>query len=325
MDYKRIDRADIFSPKKRLDEVIEAGRENRTDLIVAKKMAEKANCSYIFGESSREIFCRDYENNFKHYSEVIKALFKFALKDLFVIRNTHSGVISANFLLPMAFKIEQNEIGMKGDLAISLTEPVVLGKEEKELLDTIVDQVNMVLYTIIPGMKIAVHNYGMQLMDSGENGYRVELVSIRGDMPAIPIRMESEGIIKIISILNALIQAFGNPSICLAIDELDAGIFEYMLGELLDIFNQSAKGQLIFTSHNLRALEMLDKDSIMFSTANPDRRYIRMKNKKATNNLRNMYLRGILVGGQDEVIYEETDSLRIARAFRKAGRAIQHD
>ncbi len=72
------------------------------------------------------------------------------MKDLFVIRNTHSGVISANFLLPMAFKIEQNEIGMKGDLAISLTEPVVLGKEEKELLDTIVDQVNMVLYTIIP-------------------------------------------------------------------------------------------------------------------------------------------------------------------------------
>ena len=48
--------------------------------------------------------------------------------------------------------------------------------------------------------------------------------------------MESEGIIKIVSILNVLIQAFGNSSICLVIDELDAGIFEYMLGELLDIF-----------------------------------------------------------------------------------------
>ena len=141
-------------------------------------------------------------------------------------------------------------------------------------------------------------------------------------MPAIPIRMESEGIIKIISILNALIQAFGNPSICLAIDELDAGIFEYMLGELLDIFNQSAKGQFdLYPSHNLRALEMLDKDSIMFSTANPDRRYIRMKNKKATNNLRNMYLRGILVGGQDEVIYEETDSCVLhAHLERRGGR-----
>lgn len=325
MDYRRSNRETVFIPKKRLDEIVEANAENKTDLVVARKIAEKSNCSYIFGESSREIFCQNYENHFKDYAEVIKALFQFALKDLFVIRNTHSGVISANFLLPMAFKIEQNEIEMKGDFAVPLTEPVVLNEERKKVLDTIVEQINMVLYTIIPGMKIDVYHYGMQLTDSGENGYRVELVSIRGNMPPIPIRMESEGIIKIISILNALIQAFGNPSICLAIDELDAGIFEYMLGELLDIFNKSAKGQLIFTSHNLRALEMLDKENIMFSTVNPERRYIRMKNIKASNNLRDTYIRGITLGGQDEVIYEETDSLRIARAFRKAGRTIQHE
>lgn len=118
MDYQRSDRESVFTPKKRLDELIEVDMENKTDLIVARKMAEKSNCSYIFGENSREIFCRNYENHFKDYSEVIKALFKFALKDLFVIRNTHSGVISANFLLPMAFKIERNEIGMKGDFAV---------------------------------------------------------------------------------------------------------------------------------------------------------------------------------------------------------------
>lgn len=325
IDYQRSQHENVFAPKKRFDEVVEANAENKTDLIVARKIAEKSNCSYIFGEGSREIFCRDYENHFRHYSEVIKALVQFALKDLFVIRNTDSGVISANFLLPMAFKIEQKEIGMKGDFAVPLTEPVVLNEERKKILDMIVEQINMVLFTIIPGMKIDVYHYGMQLTDSGENGYRVELVSVRENMPPIPIRMESEGIIKIISILNALIQAFGNPSICLAVDELDAGIFEYMLGELLDIFNKSAKGQLIFTSHNLRALEMLDKDNIMFSTVNPERRYIRMKNVKASNNLRDTYIRGITLGGQDEVIYEETDSLRIARAFRKAGRTIQHE
>ena len=325
IDYRRSQSENVFAPKKRFDEVVEANAENKTDLIVARKIAEKSNCSYIFGEGSREIFCQDYENHFRHYSEVIKALFQFALKDLFVIRNTHSGVISANFLLPMAFKIEQKEIGMKGDFAVPLTEPIVLNEERKKILDMIVEQINMVLFTIIPGMKIDVYHYGMQLTDSGENGYRVELVSVRENMPPIPIRMESEGIIKIISILNALIQAFGNPSICLAVDELDAGIFEYMLGELLDIFNKSAKGQLIFTSHNLRALEMLDKDNIMFSTVNPERRYIRMKNVKASNNLRDTYIRGLTLGGQDEVIYEETDSLRIARAFRKAGRTIQHE
>lgn len=325
MDYQRSDKENVFVPKKRLDEIVEADVENKTDLIVARKMSEKDNCSYIFGESGREIFCRGYENNFKHYSEVIKALFKFALKDLFVICNTHSGVISANFILPMAFKFEQDEVGMKGDFAVPLTESIVLNEERKNLLEAIVEQINMVLVTIIPGMKMDVHNYGVQLMDSGENGYRVELVSVREGMRPIPIRMESEGIIKIISILNALIQAFANPSICLAIDELDAGIFEYMLGELLDIFAKSAKGQLIFTSHNLRALEMLDKDSVMFSTANPERRYIRMKNVKASNNLRDVYIRGITLGGQEEVIYEETDSLKIARAFRKAGRTVRHE
>ena len=70
---------------------------------------------------------------------------------------------------------------------------------------------------------------------------------------------------------------------------------------------------------------MLDKDSIMFSTANPNNRYIHMKNVKESNNLRSMYIRSITLGGQEESIYEETDSLEIARAFRKAGRSLQNE
>ena len=324
MDYQRNQTDVIFKPLKRLEELMGKDKDIKMDLIVARKMAEKSNCSYIFGRDSREIFFKK-NNEFKNYATVIQALFDFALKDLFVIRNSHSGVISANFLLPMAFRIEKEKTGMKGDFAVPLMEPAILDVERKEILNEIVDQINTVLYTIIPGMCIEVKDYGRQAMDSGEEGWKVELMSNRDGKRTIPIRMESEGIIKIISILNVLIQAFGNPSICLVIDELDAGVFEYMLGELLDIFNKSAKGQLIFTSHNLRALEMLDKDSIMFSTANPDNRYIHMKNVKESNNLRSMYIRSITLGGQEENIYEETDSLKIARAFRKAGRRLQNE
>lgn len=325
MDYQRDQTDVIFKPQKRLDEILEANKEIKTDLIVARKMAEKSNCSYIFGESSREIFCREYKNGFQQFSVIISSLFEFALKDLFVIRNTHSGVISANFVLPMAFQIENDNIGAKGDFAVPLTEPILVDEERKNLLETIVEQINIVLYTIIPGLQVTIKNYGKQSLDNGEEGWKLELMSKREGMKEIPIRMESEGIIKIISILNALIQAFGNPSICLVIDELDSGIFEYMLGELLDIFKKSAKGQLIFTSHNLRALEMIDKESIMFSTTNPDNRYIHMKNVRESNNLRNMYIRSITLGGQSEQIYEETDSLKIARAFRKAGRGVRSE
>ena len=323
MDYQREQKDVIFKPQKRLDEILEENKEIKTDLIVARKMAEKSNCSYIFGESSREIFCREYQNGFQQFSVIISSLFEFALKDLFVIRNTHSGVISANFVLPMAFRIENDNIGAKGDFTVSLTEPILVDEERKDLLETIVEQINIVLYTIIPGLQVTIKNYGKQSLNDGEEGWKLELMSKREGMKEIPIRMESEGIIKIISILNALIQAFGNPSICLVIDELDSGIFEYMLGELLDIFKKSAKGQLIFTSHNLRALEMIDKESIMFSTTNPNNRYIHMKNVRESNNLRNMYIRSITLGGQSEEIYEETDSLKIARAFRKAGRGVR--
>ena len=325
MDYQRDQTNVIFKPQKRLDEVLEENKEIKTDLIVARKMAEKSNCSYIFGESSREIFCREYENGFQQFSAIISSLFEFALKDLFVIRNTHSGVISANFVLPMAFRIENDNMGAKGDFTVSLTEPILVDEERKNLLETIVEQINIVLYTIIPGLQVTIKNYGKQSLNDGEEGWKLELMSKREGMKEIPIRMESEGIIKIISILNALIQAFGNPSICLVIDELDSGIFEYMLGELLDIFKKSAKGQLIFTSHNLRALEMIDKESIMFSTTNPNNRYIHMKNVRESNNLRNMYIRSITLGGQSEQIYEETDSLKIARAFRKAGRGVRDE
>ena len=324
MDYQRTQMDSVFKPLKRFEELVGKDKEVKMDLIVARKMAEKSNCSYIFGSDSREIFFKK-NDEFKNYATVIRALFKFALKDLFVIRNSHSGMISANFLLPMAFRIEKEKTGMKGDFAVPLTKPVILDAERKDILNEIVNQINIVLCTIIPGMSIEVRNYGKQAMDSGEEGWKIELMSNRGGKRIIPIRMESEGIIKIVSILNVLIQAFGNPSICLVIDELDAGIFEYMLGELLDIFNKSAKGQLIFTSHNLRALEMLDKDSIMFSTVNPNNRYIHMKNVKGSNNLRSMYIRSITLGGQEENIYEETDSLKIARAFRKAGRRLQSE
>ncbi len=323
MDYQREQTNTIFKPQKRLDEILDENKDIKTDLIVARKMAEKSNCSYIFGESSRDIFCREYKNGFQQFSVIISSLFEFALKDLFVIRNTHSGVISANFVLPMAFRIENDNMGAKGDFTVSLTEPILVDEERKNLLETIVEQINIVLYTIIPGLQVTIKNYGKQSLDDGEEGWKLELMSKREGMKEIPIRMESEGIIKIISILNVLIQAFGNPSICLVIDELDSGIFEYMLGELLDIFKKSAKGQLIFTSHNLRALEMIDKESIMFSTTNPDNRYIHMKNVRESNNLRNMYIRTITLGGQSEEIYEETDSLKIARAFRKAGRGVR--
>lgn len=325
--YKRADKSSIFTPDTHLAEILEGNPDLEMELLVAKKLAEKDNCSYIFGDSSRELFnavMNNTNNPYYEYARFIMILWRFSIDDLFVITDTHSGMISAKVILPMAFRLE-NGSGMraKGSFVVPMTGPAELLDEEYTVLQNILEEINTVLYTIIPGLEIGIKNYGPRLRDDGQKVNRFELTSVRDGGTPIPIRMESEGIIKIISVLNALIHAYGDPSICVAIDELDAGVFEYMLGELLDIFHQGAKGQLIFTSHNLRALEMLEVENVVFSTTNEKKRYVHMTNIRDTNNFRNAYIRAITLGGQSESLYSKTDSLKIARAFRKAGRKIR--
>lgn len=138
----------------------------------------------------------------------------------------------------------------------------------------------------------------------------------------IPFRYESGGIKKIVSILQLLIIVYNNPSITVAIDEMDSGIFEYLLGELLNIISEKGKGQLIFTSHNLRPLETIDKGFIAFTTTNPENRYIRFTNVKGNNNLRDFYYRDIVLREQNEEVYNSTNNFEIALAFREAGEAF---
>ena len=155
MDYQRTQTDVVFKPLKRVEELVGKDKNVKMDLIVARKIAEKSNCSYIFGKDSREIFFKK-NSEFKNYSIVIHALFDFALKDLFVIRSSHSGLISANFLLPMAFRIEKEKTGMKGDFAVPLMEPVILDIKKKDIRD---------IYSEYNGIQEADQNTAEQMMN----------------------------------------------------------------------------------------------------------------------------------------------------------------
>lgn len=313
----------ILEPKEYLTEIIGQDARTQMELIVAKRVAQMGGLSYIFGEQSRKILCNQNGSKSENIGYAIQALFQYASMDLFVIRNSHSGAISADYLLPMAFRIREKERITKGDFMIALKKPTLVDERNMELLHKITKEINIVLQAIVPGVTLDICDLGPQVMRDGHMGRNIELLSQRGDVK-IPIHLESEGIIKIISILSVLIFAYNNPSICLAVDELDAGVYEYLLGEILDIFAKSGKGQLIFTSHNLRALEMLEEASIIFSTANPNQRYVRISGVERQESLRDAYIRIITLGGQPECLYDPTDSFKIARAFRNAGREIAH-
>ena len=310
-----IDNTDTpFLPKVRYNEIIKNDKENEFNLEVLKRLSIKEKTSFIFNDEIREIFEKSSDGK---YSDIISALKYFANVNLFVITNEHTAPISLN-LIPFIFRMENDTTVTRGDIAIKLLGVSNIDKERYDIVIQIISQLNIVLSSIIPDLKLEINNLGNELSKNAEELIKIELMSTKKDIK-IPLKYESEGIKKIISILSTLIAMFNNPAICLMVDEIDAGIYEYLLGELLKIIEQRGKGQFVFTSHNLRALEMLNKESLVFSTTNSKNRFIRITNIQNNNNLRNVYLRSIDLGGLNECIYEETNSFEIAHAFRKAG------
>ena len=203
-------------------------------------------------------------------------------------------------------------------MMLPLDTSAVIPKESVEIVKKVIYDMNIVLNQIVPGLTISLKNLGVQILENGKTGNKIQLMSQKNSRE-IPLKYESEGIKKIISILQLFIVIYNQSSITVVIDELDTGIFEYLLGEILRVISEKGKGQLIFTSHNLRPLETLDRGFIAFTTTNPLKRYIRLSSVKENNNLRDFYFRDIVLGEQQEEIYKLTNNAEIAMAFREAG------
>lgn len=205
-----------------------------------------------------------------------------------------------------------------GKIQLKIFDNNLISRYSYKILKDIIDQINIVLETIIPSFRIGIESKSESFIKECELGVEFELVSIQGNIK-IPLRYESDGTKEIIFIVSLLISVYNNPTACLAIDELDAGLSEFLFGEILVLLKKNGKGQLIFTANNLRALEVLDKNDFIFTTTNPKNKYIKLKGVKTTNNLRDFYLRNIILSGQDEELYNKTYREYISEALRKVG------
>ena len=309
----------IFGPDIRYKEFVGKEKELADELRYLKNTIYKSGSSFIFSLARiKDIIKR---NGFKEeLVYIIDSIQMFGMTKLFVLGNVYASFVNANIMLPMSFCwLEDDKETLKSiNISIKLTGETVVPNDAYELIEHRFAVIDKVITKIVPNMSVKVVNRGTRINDKGEPSVIVELASGKNGNE-IPLRYESDGIKKLIFILYSLVEMYHDDSVTIAIDELDSGVFEYLLGEILTVLQENAKGQLIFTSHNLRALEVLDKKSIMFSTTNEKNRYIRFKNVKGSNNLRDVYYQDILLGGQDECVYEPTSPGSIRRAFKSAG------
>ncbi|WP_066717493.1 AAA family ATPase [Clostridium sp. Marseille-P299] len=317
---------EVFLPKTKYNIIIGNDKNTFTDLLVDKKMTAVTSRSFVFSKKLMMAMSQNDKNKdedlleFQRYKALLEALVRFGNYELFVINTTNSGLISMN-ALPISFKYQEKSIGAVGNFMLPLNEAATIPQEAFEVVQKVISNMNIVLEQLIPGLTISIRDLGTQVLENGKVGSRIQLMSLK-NKKEIPLQYESEGIKKIVSILQLLIVVYNQPSITVAIDELDAGVFEYLLGEILRIISEKGKGQLIFTSHNLRPLETIDRGFIAFTTTNPLNRYIRMSKVKDNNNLRDFYYRDIVLGEQSEEVYDTTNNSEIALVFREAGELI---
>lgn len=312
-----------FAPREKKQLLTGNAKDVDVDLMVARKLTNIESRSFIFSEQLFEIIEKNSKNandrvQYEYYKKAIYLLADFGKYSLFVINAATSGFITIN-AQSRSFRCGGVESGAVGTIMIPVEETVLLPKEDFMYVWKTIENMNIVLQQLIPGLTISIKELGAQLMENGTIGYEIQLMSCKNSKD-IPLKYESEGIKKIISVLPMLIAVYDQAAITVAIDDLDANIFEYLLGELLRLISERGKGQLIFTSHNLRVLETVDKQFLAFTTTNPGNRYTRLKSVKENNNIRDMYYQEIMLGDESEELYEKTKNTEISLAFRVAGR-----
>ena len=298
-----------FVPNTKRKVIAGNGKRTLIALEVKKQLASNGSKSFIFFSDTLSIF--NENDNTCIFFKVLAELRLYAKYRLFVIDTRSSGFIRFNIAIPIYTK--DGRIGL-----LKTNNPMTITEDQLDDVKKVIHEISFVLSQLVPGLNIDIKKLSNTLSKDGKPAAITMLVAFR-EGNELPLRDESDGVRKIISILSLIIEAFNDHSATVAIDEFDAGIFEYLLGEILQAMEESGKGQFIFTSHNLRPLEVINKKFLCFTTTNPQNRYIRLKNIATTNNLRDTYIREILLNEQEEEIYNCTKRFNIVAAMRKAG------
>ena len=300
----------------RFDAIALAAAQNHQSVFFNKIVFDSVFSDY----PTEEINGMKLNETARAFLNVLKGLSQFGQSDLWIVRVNQLAEINSASTIPLNVRSE-SEVGVVlGCIPLFQVGAGRIPVDWYELFEDSVESINIALKAIVPGLQIRLEKGLTETNDKGETFVNCKTYSVRGGRTFLT-KYESEGIKRIISILNLLISVYNSPRFCLVIDELDSGIFEYLLGELLSVLNERAKGQLIFTSHNLRAMETLETKNIVCSTTNPNNRYVPLKGVQRTHNARDYYIRALSLGGQEEPLYDDEDMLALNYAFVKAGQA----
>ena len=122
---------------------------------------------------------------------------------------------------------------------------------------------------------------------------------IGGKIRTIDFKNESAGTQHILEIIHSLLGVFCGVTV--VYDEIDDGIHDLLLKNILESMVDDISGQLIITTHNTYLLESIDIKSVYLITVDyQGNKEVKCLDKypriQGTNNPRIMYLKGLFGG-----------------------------
>lgn len=316
--------------QEKYDKLLNDSFNERVEATANYLTAIRTNASLLFYAPQLEILRKISKKEEKPFEIIAKTIKSFAnqIADHLYIMTTGDYSMTTLGFLPISVARKNDDQSSKKGNSLGLKmvdvrseEPFVV--DEKGLLDmkSFSEKINELIPVLIPGFVLKLDVLGDSMTKDGKPAKRIEFYRDLGGGKKIPLSCESDGTKKIICLCEALIEMYNDDSTIVAIDELDSGVFEMLLGQLVTAISDGALGQLIFTSHNLRSMEVLSVENVYVTTTNANNKFITLKGLhiRKTNNLRDQYYKALFAGGLSEEIYKQTDTFDISNAMRKIG------
>lgn len=318
-----------LSPVTRWQSIV-AAVDDKVAVALGEQRASLERRSFLFSatfldylrtaaEGGMKPLAKDVQRWLAHYPSafaVMKELRSWARTRMFLLSTQHNSIVSYD-LLPISVPSETER---PRELVFSMGDVNNLTDAELADLNHSLDDFNQIMPYLVHGMTLKVRNMGTTILPDGSTANEVVLMSVR-DGVEVPLMHESEGVTRIVGMLAYLIRAYNDPDVLVTIDELDGGVFEYLLGEMLHEFSRNAQGQLIFTAHNLRPMERMDfpQKTIVLSTLDPNHRFIPYMTVGRTNNPRHQYIQALQIGVKVADLYRCTSPQMLGVGFTLAG------
>lgn len=283
--------------------------KQRSNFFEIKKMEEKIEAifnSHIFiNEKYKEEL---YDNIEKYWGKFsfLSLLCKEKMDKNSDFINSRLNIILIKFInliLATSISVKNNKIQLFNSSIKNTNRISDLGKgrvtlEQKELLlkyERILKTFFIQAYADIKDVKYIIKEENDKL------NYELYFSKMIGEKCRdIPISMESTGTTNLLKHIYDLIDALNGEVVI--IDEIDNGIHDYLMKNILNSILPEITGQLIITTHNTLLLETLPKELIYILSVDKkgNKRIQSIKqmgiNIQKNNNIRDLYLKGVFGG-----------------------------